>query len=209
MLNIIKASLIVLELSRILLVLLYLKYPQAMRAAMVTDAIIRVLYSLLPMELISKQRALFIDILVDCFTNYCGDFWLNLFVINLQNTAIVIFSGCVQKLAPIAAINCWALQFLIVNAFYVGVAAYMGRFMLILGNLQYLTNYHFKFAYNLKEGIVTMHGEGDSRKLSYINKSALRMLVDEQIKDTEEQKNADYSLLYDKSLPMFKRVDFA
>ena len=33
------------------------------------------------------------------------------------------------------------------------------------------------------------------------------MLVDKSIKETDEQKNADYSLLYDKKLPMFKRVN--
>ena len=83
MFDVLKVVILVMELTRILAMLLYFKYPQLMRGVMVIDIIIRVLSSFFPMELVGMKRIFFIDIAFDCITNYCGDFWANLGLINI------------------------------------------------------------------------------------------------------------------------------
>ena len=68
----------------------------------------------------------------------------------------MIINGFVLNLGYDKAFINWAPYIVAMNILFICTAAYMGRILLTLGNLQHLTNYHFKFAYNLNEGIVTI-----------------------------------------------------
>lgn len=93
----------IMEFIRLIPVLLYYKWPQATRAMVVIDACFRILQSFLPLELSVMKRSFLIGISIDCFLNYCGDFWSNLIILNIQSLAMMFFSCIVQRLEPIDA----------------------------------------------------------------------------------------------------------
>ena len=56
--------------------LLYLKWPQAMRVAMLFDAANILLQSYLPYNMLMNVQSLQNQIVIDFFINYCGDLWV-------------------------------------------------------------------------------------------------------------------------------------
>ena len=56
--------------------LLYLKWPQAMRVAMLFDAANILLQSYLPYNMLMNVQTLQNQIVIDFFINYCGDLWM-------------------------------------------------------------------------------------------------------------------------------------
>ena len=85
-LDLINVLLNIMEFIRLIPVLLYYKWPQATRAMVVIDACFRILQSFLPLELSVMKRSFLIGISLDCFLNYCGDFWSNLIILNTSRT---------------------------------------------------------------------------------------------------------------------------
>ena len=123
----VESLLIAMDLLRVIPILLYYKYPQAMRAMFVVDAMMRILQAFLPIDSNTQIRIFLYNIALDCILNYCGDFQANIIILNIQSAAIMIITGFVFGMRPIDAFIDKLLSMVVYNIIFLGVAAFLGR----------------------------------------------------------------------------------
>ena len=123
----VESLLIAMELLRVIPILLYYKYPQAMRAMFAVDAMMRILQAFLPIDSNAQKRIFLCNIALDCILNYCGDFQANIIILNIQSAAIMIITGFVFSMRPIDAFIDKLLSIVLYNIIFLGVAAFLGR----------------------------------------------------------------------------------
>ena len=91
--------------------------------------------------------------------NYCNDFLLNLFTMNLTIIGMIVGHNYVVTNDSREAILGFLLPIISFSICYIFIALILGRNYLLIGHYQNLAKLHFKFAFNLKEGIVTLQGK--------------------------------------------------
>ena len=201
----VETSIKILTLLRLVFVVAYLKCPWIVRGLVYLDAAIRLLESCLPIEWVQARNTVMALMIIDIVSNYCGSFYSNIVLLNVQFPAMTMLGCYVMKRCDVQDALIETVPYLVfLNLFYIAYATYCGRNTLIFGQYQHLNRYMFKFMYNLKEGIVTYHS--NSKQVSFMNKSALNMLTDKSIKMTDDQQAANFSHFLDVSSMMFKRV---
>lgn len=144
----------VLKLAQIIFVAIYFKFPAVMRGMIFYDTLVRVLESCIPIQF--SILHIYAPIVFDLFMNYCNDFLLNLFTMILTIIGMIIGHSYVMTKDANEAILGSLLPVISFSICYVFIALILGRNYLIIGHYQNLAKLHFKFAFNLKEGIVTV-----------------------------------------------------
>ena len=171
-----------------------------MRGAVVFEAIVRVLEACIPNMLSENIEVLCEEFLIDFFSNYCFDFWLFLIVNNLQRVTIIVLKSVVLVWGSASLFRMHDVWLILVsNILIVALSAYFGRQILVLGHYKSLYNHHFRFANNMKDGIITV--DDSTREVSFLNKSALSWLT-----TASDQKNVVYREVFDPQKPMFRRT---
>ena len=76
-------------------------------------------------------------------------------------TAMTVNNGLVMGTSITDGLAVMLPRLLAINVMLTFIAAFMGRNILTLAHLQHLNQYLLKFAYNIKEGIVTVQNDTD------------------------------------------------
>ena len=75
---------------------LYWKYDSIVRGLCFLDAIIRCIECFMPLAFAQARAFETVFLVIDIFTNYCGDFFSNLVLINVQATVMTIISCYIE-----------------------------------------------------------------------------------------------------------------
>lgn len=171
----IKVMAIVMRFSKVLLIPLYFKCPQSMRFLMIVDALDRIVFSLLPCDLILLVRDMPYILAIDIFCNYCLDFWASLAVLWVEIALIFTLNNMVNLEEPNESLKLCLLLFLVMTMIFVLLAVFVGSIFIKGYELAFVLRQDEKLTYNKKEGVVVM--TKDDKKITFMNKSAQQLLI--------------------------------
>ena len=166
---------IVMRFSKVLLIPLYFKCPQSMRFLMIVDALDRIVFSLLPCDLILLVRDMPYILAIDIFCNYCLDFWASLAVLWVEIALIFTLNNMVNLEEPNESLKLCLLLFLVMTMIFVLLAVFVGSIFIKGYELAFVLRQDEKLTYNKKEGVVVM--TKDDKKITFMNKSAQQLLI--------------------------------
>ena len=200
--ELIKIVLIILRSCRIFFIIMFLKYPQIMRWIFIYDSINRIIEAFIPVNYSLMQ--IYSPILLDICVNYCNDFLLSFFAVNLTIIGTKVVNSYVMADGSSEAILGSLIPAMGFSIIYIFIAVIIGRNYLLIGYSQHQAKLNFKFAFNLREGLVVLYGE--ENPVRYMNQAALNMLSQKNRYNTDEIKGVNFNECFDVCLQMFRRI---
>ena len=123
----------VLNILRITFLFAYFKYPWIVSTLVYYDALIRIIESFLPIEWVQARNQVMILLIIDIISNYCGNLYTGILVLNLQFASITIISCYVMIYHVYDAVIEALPMLFILNVFFLLNAIYFGRNTLLHG----------------------------------------------------------------------------